>query len=81
MLATTVRPDVCMDAEILQAYQEQHTPVAPGCRWIKTPTAISPEGLEQPERMAALALLTALGWLVSSFIQRQARLSLSTHDQ
>jgi hypothetical protein len=37
----------------LQAYQEQHTTVELGFRWIKHPTAISPVWLEKPERMAA----------------------------
>jgi hypothetical protein len=53
VLATTVRPEVCTDAEILQAYQEQHITVEPGFRWIKNPAAISPVWLETPERMAA----------------------------
>ena len=35
VLATTVSAEVCPDAEILQAYQEQHTSVEPGFRWIK----------------------------------------------
>ena len=48
------RPDA--DAEILQAYQEQHTTVEPGFRWIKNPAAISPVWLEKPERIAALVL-------------------------
>ena len=53
VLATTVRPEVCTDAEILQAYQEQHITVEPGFRWIKNPAAISPVWLEKPERIAA----------------------------
>src|SRR5215470_15839166 len=53
VLATTVRPEVCMDAELLQAYQEQHITVEPGFRWIKNPAAISPVWLEKPERIAA----------------------------
>jgi hypothetical protein len=81
VLATTVRPAVRTDAEILQADQEQHTTVEPGLRWIKNPAAISPVWLAKLERMAALAMLTGLGLLVSSVIQRQGRLSLRTHDQ
>src|SRR4029453_4928635 len=45
VLATTVSPEVSTDAEILQAYQEQHTTVEPGCRWIKNPAAIAPVGV------------------------------------
>jgi hypothetical protein len=80
-LATTTSADTCSDAEILQAYQEQHTTVEPGFRWIKHPAAISPVWLEKPERIAALAMLTVVGLLVYSLIQRQVRLYLQTHDQ
>ena len=61
ILATTVRPAVCPDAEILQAYQEQHITVEPGFRWIKNAAAISPVWREKPARMAALAMLTGVG--------------------
>jgi transposase len=81
VLATTVSAEACADAEILQAYQEQHTTVEPGFRWIKNPAAISPVWLEKPERIAALALLTVVGLLVYSVIQRQVRLYLRTHAQ
>ena len=81
VLATTVSTEVCTDAEILQAYQEQHTTVEPGFRWIKNPAAISPVWLEKPERIAALAMLMVLGLLVYSVIQRQVRLYLRTHDR
>jgi len=37
--------------------------------------------LEKPERIAALAMLTVIGLLVYSIIQRQVRLSLHTHGQ
>jgi heme/copper-type cytochrome/quinol oxidase subunit 2 len=37
--------------------------------------------LEKPERIATLAMLTVLGLLVYSVIQRQVRLYLRTHDQ
>jgi heme/copper-type cytochrome/quinol oxidase subunit 2 len=37
--------------------------------------------LEKPERIAALVMLTVLGLLVYSVIQRQVRLYLRTHDQ
>ena len=80
VLATTVSAEVCPDAEILQAYQEQHTTVESGFRWIKHPAAIAPVWLEKPERIAALAMLTVLGLLVYSVIQRQVRLYLRTHD-
>ena len=81
VLATTVRPEVCTDAEMLQAYQEQHITVEPGFRWIKNPAAISPVWLEKPERIAALAMLTVVGLLVYAVIQRQVRLYLRDHDQ
>jgi transposase len=81
VLATTINADTCPDAEVLQAYHEQHTTVEPGFRWIKNPAAISPVWLEKPERIAALAMLTVVGLLVYSIIQRQVRLFLRTHDQ
>ena len=81
VLATTVSAEVCTDTEILQAYQEQHTTVEPGCRWSKNPAAISPVWLEKPERIAAFAMLTVVGLLVYSVIQRQVRLYLRTHDK
>src|SRR5262249_58054774 len=70
VLATTVRAEVCGDADILQAYQDQNTTVEPGFRWIKNPAAIAPVWLEKPERIAALAMLTVIGLLVYSIIQR-----------
>jgi transposase len=81
VLATTVSAEGCTDVEILQAYQDQNTTVEPGFRWIKNPAAIAPVWLEKPERIAALAMLTVLGLLVYSVIQRQVRLYLRTHDQ
>jgi transposase len=81
VLATTVRPEGCPDAELLQAYQEQHITVAPGFRWIKNPAAISPVWLEKPERIAALAMLTVVGLLVYAVIQRQVRLYLHEHER
>ena len=81
VLATTVPAEVCSDTDILQAYQDQNTTVEPGFRWIKNPAAIAPVWLEKPERIAALAMLTVLGLLVYSVIQRQVRLSLRTHSQ
>jgi transposase len=81
VLATTVRPEGCTDAEMLQAYQEQNITVEPGFRWIKNPAAISPVWLEKPERIAALAMLTVVGLLVYAVIQRQVRLYLRDHDQ
>jgi transposase len=81
VLATTVGAEVCGDTDILQAYQDQNTTVEPGFRWIKNPAAIAPVWLEKPERIAALAMLTVVGLLVYSIIQRQVRLYLRTHDQ
>jgi transposase len=81
VLAATVPTEACADAEILQAYQDQNTTGEPGFRWIKNPAAISPVWLENPERIAALAMLTVLGLLVYSVIQRQVHLYLCAHDQ
>jgi transposase len=81
VLATTVGPEGCTDAELLQAYQEQNITVEPGFRWIKNPAAISPVWLEKPERIAALAMLTVVGLLVYAVIQRQVRLYLRDHDR
>ena len=78
VLATTVSAEQCADREILQAYQEQNTTVEPGFRWIKNPAAISPVWREKPERIAALAMRTVVGFLVYSVRQRQVRLSLRT---
>ena len=74
-------PEEGTDTEMLQAYQDQTTTVEPGFRWIKNPAAIAPVWLEKPERIAALAMLTVVGLLVYSIIQRQVRLYLLTHDQ
>jgi transposase len=81
VLATTLSAEVCADAEILRAYQEQHITVEPGFRWVKNPAAISPVWLEKPERIAALAMLTVVGLLVYTVIPRQVRLYLRTHTQ
>jgi len=81
VLATTVPLEGGTDAEILQAYHDQNTTVEPGFRWIKNPAAIAPVWLEKPERIAALAMLTVVGLLVYTSIQRQVRLYLLTHAQ
>jgi hypothetical protein len=81
VLATTVPPEVCTDAELLQVYQEQHSTVEPGFRWIKNPAAISPVWLEKPERIAAVAMLTVVGLLVYAVLQRQVRLYLREYDR
>ncbi|MEE8291790.1 MAG: IS1634 family transposase [Candidatus Tectomicrobia bacterium] len=81
VLATTVSAQTCDDAEIVRAYREQTTTVEPGFRWIKNPAAISPVWLEKRERIAALAMLTVVGLLVYSLIQRQVRQYLQQHQQ
>jgi hypothetical protein len=81
VLATTVRPEVCTDAELLQAYQEQHLTVEPGFRGIKNPAAISPVWREKPARMAAVAMLTVVGLLGYAVIQQQVRLYLRDYDR
>lgn len=64
---------------MLHAYQEPHPTGDPGFRWLQNPAAIRPVWLEQPERMAAVALLTVVGFLVYPVLQRQVRLDLLTH--
>jgi transposase len=81
VLATTVSEQTCDDAEIVRAYREQSTTVEPGFRWIKNPAAISPVWLEKRERIAALAMVTVVGLLVYSLIQRQVRQYLRQHQQ
>jgi hypothetical protein len=81
VLATPIGAEVCSDAEMLEAYQEQHPTVAPGLRWSKHPAALAPVWLEKPARMAALARLPVVGFLVYRVIQRQVRLYLRTHAQ
>jgi transposase len=81
VLATTVGEQRCGDAEMVRAYRAQTTTGEPGFRWIKNPAAISPVWLEKRERLAALAMLTVVGLLVYSLIQRQVRQSLQQHQQ
>ena len=81
VLATTMQPEGCTDAEMIQAYQEQHITVELGFRWIKNEEAISPVWLEKTERIEALAMLTVVGLLVYAVIQRQVRLYLREHDR
>jgi transposase len=66
---------------MLQAYQGQHTTVEPGFRWSKHPATISPVWLAKPARIAALAMLTVLGWLIYSMTQQQVRLYWRAHAQ
>src|SRR5262249_15572987 len=66
---------------LLEAYQEPHVTGEPGLRWIKNPAAISPVGLEKPERIAALAMRTGVGLVVDAVLPRQVRLSLRDHDR
>lgn len=81
VLATTVSEQACEDADVVRTYREQTTTVEPGFRWIKNPAAISPVWLEKRERIAALAMLTVVGLLVYSLIQRQVRQYLQQQQQ
>jgi hypothetical protein len=81
VLATTIAAEVCSDAQIVHAYQEQHSSVEQGFRWLKNPAAIAPVWLEKPERIAALAMLTVVGLLVYTLLQRQVRLYLQSQQQ
>jgi hypothetical protein len=76
VLATTVRPAVRPDAALLQADQEPPATGAPGLRGRKHPAARSPVWREQPDRIAAWARRTGVGWLVDRMLPRQGRLSL-----
>ena len=76
--ATPVPAAVCRATDLLQASQAPNTPVEPGWRWLQPPAAIAPVWLEQPERRAAWARLTGVGWLGSRLSQRQGRLSRHT---
>jgi hypothetical protein len=76
VLATPVATDVCAAAPSVHASHEQHSPGAQGLRWSKHSAAITPGGLEKPERMAAVAMLTVVGRLVYALMQRQGRLVL-----
>lgn len=49
--------------------------------WIKNPAALTPVWLEQPERIAALVMLTVGGLLVYTLIQQQVRLYLQLSGQ
>jgi len=80
VLATTIDEQSCSDAEIVQAYRDQTTTVERGFRWIKNPAAINPVWLEKRKRIAALAMLTGVGLLVYSLIQRQVRQYLQEHQ-
>ena len=79
-LATTIDDASGGDAEIVQAYRDQTTTVERGFRWIKNPAAINPVWLEKRKRIAALAMLTVVGLLVYSLIQRQVRQYLREHQ-
>ena len=81
VLATPVGPEGGTDAALLQASQEPHSPVDPGCRWSKHPAARRPVGLEKPARLAAWALRTVGGVLVAAVIPRQVRLSRRDQHQ
>ena len=74
VLATTMPPAGWTDTAILQAYQEQQITGARGFRGIKNPAALSPVWLETPERIAAWARRTVVGFLVYAVLQRQVRL-------
>jgi hypothetical protein len=48
VLATTISAEVCTDAKILQAYQEQNMTIEPGFRWIKILEQSPPCGGRSP---------------------------------
>src|SRR5437667_10382089 len=56
-------------------------PGHPPLRWTKNPAASSTVRLENPERIAALAMLAVVGLLVYALIQRQVRLYLRDHER
>jgi len=64
------------DAEVLQAYEEQHT--VEGCmRWAKGPLAVAPIFLKTPLRIAALSAVYVLALMVYALIQREVRRRLA----
>jgi transposase len=71
----TLVPRTCAVRQALEAWGQQQAALP------LLPAAISPVWLEKPERIAALAMLTVVGLLVYSIIQRQVRLYLLIHDQ
>jgi hypothetical protein len=77
--APTVRPERCAAAAIRSVDQAPHTAGEPGCRGINPPAAIRPVWLATPARIAAWAMRTVMGWLVSAVIQRQVRLYVPRH--
>lgn len=81
VLATTVSTEQCADIQVMAAYLEQGATVEPGLRWIKNPAAITKVWLEKPERIGALAMLTVVGLLVYTLLQRQVRLYLKSCGQ
>ena len=76
-----MQPEGCTETERLQAYQGQHSTVAPGLRWLTHPAALRPVWREKPARLAAVARRTVVGVLGYAVSQRQGRLSLHAHDQ
>src|SRR5262249_13269395 len=81
VVATPLGADRWRESGIFPGYHDEKHTTGSGVSWIKNPAAISPVWLEKPERIAALAMLTVLGLLVYSVIQRQVRLYLLTHGQ
>ncbi len=67
------------DAEILEAYGEQHT--VEGCmRWAKGPLAVAPLFLKSPDRIAALIAIYILALMVYGLIQREIRRQLKAEN-
>jgi len=73
-LAPTVPAEGCGDTDLLRASQAPKTTGEPGFRGSTNPAAIAPVWLEQPARLAAVAMLTVSGFLGESILPRQGRL-------
>ena len=82
VLATTVRPEVvygCRDTPGLS--RTDIPPWNQAFAGSRIPPPSAPCGWRNPERIAALAMLTVVGLLVYAVIQRQVRLYLRDHDR
>ena len=81
VLATTVRSEECPDLTFSRPIKIKIPRWNLAFAGSRTRQRLALCGWRNPERIAALAMLTVLGLLVYSVIQRQVRLYLRTHDQ
>ncbi len=67
------------DAELLAACKDQ-AGVDNAFRWLKEPASVAPIFLEKEERIAALALIYVLAYMVYTLIQRRMRAKLAEQE-